>query len=148
MMGQASGLVDQSIASGAVDETVDEIQEQANAELVLSSVGGTLTADGNVQVLYVDDEPLGCFKPLTLYVDLDEMIVGDTIVIYHNHRINDSPAILKATHYWTYTGVDGGLTNTKIAVMELTPNRHGFQVTLQQTGGVMRDYPWELFFEI
>jgi hypothetical protein len=142
------GLTDQSIATARVDETTDQIHEQTGAILTLSSVGGTLDADGTVQTLYIDDEPLGCWKPLVLYIDLDEMAGGDTVKIWHDHRINDTPAALKCAQYWTYTGADGGLTEAKMVALELHPNRHGFRITFQQSAGTNRDYPWELFMEI
>lgn len=141
-------LTDQSIASGAVDETVDQIQEQANALLVLSSVGGTLTADGTEQILYVDNEPLGLWRPLNLILDLDAMQGGDTVAVKVYHRLSDAGTI-KLLAYFTWTGADGGLSNGEVLdSVELVPNRHGWRVSLQQTAGSNRDYPWELFMEI
>ena len=142
------GFARQSVASGGVDETVDQIQGQTNALLVLSATGGTATAVGQEQTLYIDDEPLGCWEPLTLFVDLDDMQAGDTTVIRVYHRMNDGGG-LQLWSYNTYTGADGGFANgEKIAVIDLKPNRHGFQVTLDQTAGTNRDYDWELFARV
>lgn len=139
------GLTDQSVASGGVDETVDEIQALAAAELTLSSVGGSLTADGNEQNLYYDNEPLGVFAPVVLIVDVDNMEAADTIVVKVYHRMSDAGG-LQLFQYNTWSGVDGGLSDSvKLVVVELYPNRHGYRITLQQTAGTNRAYPWELY---
>jgi len=144
MLGR-TGFVRQSIASGGVDVVVDQIQTQTNALLTLSSTGGTVTADGNEQVLLVIDEPLGCSEPLALWVSLDNMQGGDTTVIRVYHRLSDAGA-LELWHYTSYTGADGGLANSKTAIVtDLKPNRHGWEITLEQTAGVNRDYTWEVF---
>ena len=129
------------------DPMIGEIQAGVNAILALSSTGGTATATGQEQTLFIDDEPLGCWRPLTLLVDLDNMAGGDTTVIRVYYRLNDG-GTLKLQSYNSYTGADGGLANgLKIVAIDLHPNRHGFQVTLDQTAGTNRDYDWELFAE-
>lgn len=141
-------LTDQSIASGGVDETADQIQVGVNAELTLSSTGGTLTANGAEQTLYIDNEPLGCWHPKTLFVDLDNMILGDIIVIRAYFRIADGGGF-QLWDYQSFSGIDGSLANgAKVLDISFEPNRHGFQVTLEQTAGTNRDYAWELFAEI
>jgi len=126
------GITNQSIATGAVDEATDQIRAQTSAIPILSSVGGTLTADGNEQTLYIDNKPLG----------------GDTIAVKVYHRLSDA-GTLKILAYHTWTGADGGLANGEVLdSIELVPNRHGWKLTLQQTAGTNRDYPWELFMEI
>jgi len=148
MIGLSPGLTNQSVASAGVEDTADQILEQTSATLTLSAVGGTLTADGNEQNLYYDNEPLGVFSPVALILDLDLMQVGDTIVVKVYHRISDA-GTLKLFRYRTWTGADGGLMNgEKFDQVEMYPCRHGFRVTLQQTGGVNRDYPWELFLGV
>jgi len=85
---------------------------------------------------------------LTLFVDLDNMAGGDTIEIRVYHRLNDGGG-LQLWDYSTYTGADGGLANgEKVIAVALNPDRHGFLTTLEQTGGVNRDYDWELFAEV
>lgn len=142
------GLTQQSIASGGVDERADQIHEQTTAALTLSSIGGSLTADGSEQNLYYDNEPLGVFRPVVLVLDLDNMAGGDTIEIKVYHRLTDGGA-LKQLSYTQYTGADGGLANNNTAAsISLVPNRHGYRITLDQTGGVNRVYTWELFLEV
>lgn len=140
-------LTDQSIASGGVDETADQIHELVAAELTLQETGGTVTADGSEQTLYINDNPLGCFRPTALFVDLDNMLQGDTTVVRIYYRLNAGGS-LKLLDYSTYTGVDGGLPNSrKFIAGELHPNRFGMQVTLEQTAGTNRSYIWEIFTE-
>jgi len=142
------GITNQSIATGAVDEATDQIRAQTSAIPILSSVGGTLTADGNEQTLYIDNKPLGLWRPLNLVLDLDAMQGGDTIAVKVYHRLSDA-GTLKILAYHTWTGADGGLANGEVLdSIELVPNRHGWKLTLQQTAGTNRDYPWELFMEI
>ena len=142
------GLTDHSLASGAVDEAVDLIEKQTNALLVLSATGGTLTADGNEQNLYIDNEPLGCFHARVLYVDLDNMGGGDTTDFKVYYRIADGGGWLQHS-YASYTGADGGLANGNVLIaISLGPARHGIRVTLQQTAGVNRAYAWEVHLEV
>jgi hypothetical protein len=142
------GLTNQSVASGDVDAAVDEIEAQTSAILVLSATGGTITADGTEQTLYIDNEPLGCAKAVAAYIDLDNMAGGDTTNIRVYHRLNDGGG-LQLYDYNSYTGADGGLANSmKVVKIDLGPFRHGFQLTLEQSAGVNRAYDWELFLEM
>jgi hypothetical protein len=141
------GLTQQSMASGAVDERADQIHAQTSALLALSSTGGTLTATGGEDTLYLDNEPQGCWRPVTAIVDLDNMVFGDTIVLRVYYRIRDAGG-LQLWDMQTFTGIDGSLANgAKLVDISLEPNRHGFQLTLQQTAGTNRNYDWELFAE-
>jgi hypothetical protein len=143
-----SGFDDQSVATAAVDAAVSGISASTEAILVLQATGGTLTADGNEQTLYIDDEPLGCFKSGMAVVDLDNMQAGDTTVLRVYYRIRDAGA-LQLWGYESFTGADGGLLNgRKLIELDLLPNRHGFQLTLQQTAGTNRSYDWELYPEM
>ncbi len=140
-------LTQQSIASGGVDDTVDQILALENAELVLQSTGGTITADGTEQTLLLINEPLGCFNGLAVYVNLDNMAGGDTTVFRVYYRIADA-GDLEQQDYQSYTGADGGLANGNTLIkIDLGPNRHGIWVTMDQTAGVNRDYPYEVFIE-
>lgn len=147
-MQTGSAITNQSIATARVDETTDQIQEQTNALLTLSATGGTLTADGNEQNLYIDNEPLGCFHGRVLYVDLNNMAGGDTTDFKVYYRIADAGGWLQHS-YASYTGVDGGLANGNVLIaISLGPARHGLRITLQQTAGVNRAYAWEVHLEV
>jgi hypothetical protein len=138
-------LTNQSIAPASTATAVSQIQTALAAMLKLQSTGGTLTADGNEQNLYIENEPLGAFEPTTLYLDLDAMALGDTTVVRVYYRLSDGGG-LQQIDYQSYAGADGGLLNgNKLIKLDLGPNRHGLKVTLQQTAGVNRDYPFEIF---
>jgi hypothetical protein len=141
------GIVNQSVASASVEDTADQIHELVAAELTLQETGGTLTADGSEQTLYINNNPLGCFHPRTLLLDLDNMLAGDTSVIRVYYRLNAGGG-LQLWDYHTYTGADGGLaSNRKLIAADLLPTRFGVQVTLEQTAGTYRNYDWEIFTE-
>lgn len=145
------GLTNQSIAPYSVTETLDQIHELDAAILTLQETGGTLTADGNEQTLYLNDTPLGCFEPRVVFVDLDNMQSGDTTEfrVYYRIKSQDVHAgALELQSYQSYTGIDGGLANgTKLIAIDLYPNRFGVQVTLQQSAGTNRLYDWQVFVE-
>lgn len=142
------GLTNQAIAQQAVLDAIAIIQAQINALLVLSETGGTLTADGAEQTLYIDDAPLGVHKPRTVLVDLDNMAGGgDTIILRVYYRLN-AGGDLQLLDQSEYTGVDGGLADGRVLVaIALYETRFGIQVTLEQTGGVLRAYDWSIFVE-
>jgi hypothetical protein len=141
-------LTDQSLASGAVDARTEQIAAIVGAELVLSSTGGSLTADGTEQTLVIISEPLGCWHPMVLWVDLDNMVAGDSTTLRVYYRLSDGGA-LKLWDSQVFAGPDGGLVNlAKLLDIELHPNRHGLQVTLEQTAGTYRVYPWEFIAEV
>ena len=136
-----------NVGQGYFNEKLDGIYGFEAGMLFLSSTGGTLTADGTEQTLYYDNEPLGVAHPISLIIDLDAMDEGDTIEIKIYHRLSDA-GNLKQLNYVAYTGADGGLSNgNEAALIELYPNRHGYRITLNQTAGTNRDYPWEIFME-
>jgi hypothetical protein len=142
------GFTRQAVAPASVADTVDQIQTQTNALLALSATGGTATATGQEQTLYIDDEPLGCWHPIALFVDLDNMLLGDTIILRAYYRLRDGGA-LQLWDAQSFSGADGSLANgAKIVDVALKPNRHGFRLTLEQSAGTMRDYDWELLAEI
>lgn len=126
---------------------VDQIFDLANAILTLQETGGDLTATGGEDVVYLENSPLGVHKPLRVFIDLDNMLAGDTIEIREYYRIA-SGAGLDVYDYSSYSGIDGGLTNgRKGIIIECSPNRFGWQITLEQTAGVNRVYPWEVLEE-
>ena len=138
----------QQSANAGVMTGLDQVQAQMNAQLSLSSTGGSLTADGTEQTLVIVNEPLGCWWPNVLFIDLDNMILGDTIIIRVYYRLSDA-GTLKLWDSQTFTGLDGSLVNlAKILDITFMPNRHGFQVTLAQTAGTNRSFAWEFIAEV
>ena len=114
---------------------------------VLQETGGTLTTDGNVQVLWVANAPMSTFEPRVLYIDLDDMVALDSLDVRVYYRI--APGGGWALYDMAnYLGADGGLANgvTMIAI-EFLPCRFGVEVTVQQTVGAA-DLPWSVIEEL
>ena len=148
MVTSSAALTDQSIATGGVDERVDQIHAQTSAELTIQSSGGTLTTDGSEQTLYQDDEPLGVWSPIALLLDLDDMGAGETIEVKVYHRMSEAGG-LQLFAFYTWAGADGSLDNSeKIDQIDLYPNRHGFLLSLELTAGSNIDVPWEFYYGV
>ena len=142
------GIVNQSVAPYSVTETLDQIHELDAAEFTLQETGGTLTSTAAEQTLYINNNPLGCFRPRRLFVDLDNMAdIADSIAVRVYYRLNAGGGLQLLT-YQAWTGVDGGLANgAKLATVELYENRFGIRVSLQRIGGSDYDFDWEVFTE-
>lgn len=126
---------------------IDDTFALANAQLTLLETGGTLTANGAEQILYINNAPLGNYRPVVAYVDLDNMAGGDTTVLRVYYRLIAGGA-LQLWDYNAYVGADGGLANgMEMVSIDLGPARFGVQVTLEQSAGVNRDYVWSVFVE-
>ena len=146
-MDDGHGLSVLSRLSGAYADEIETLADQAAAALVLQETGGVLTADGTEQDVYIRNAPMSAFRPIVLLLDLDNMAGGDVIDVRIYYRMADGGAwrLLDITNY---AGVDGGLAGgRKIVAPALLPARHGVLVTLQQTAGVNKTYPWQVFEE-
>jgi hypothetical protein len=141
------GFTRQTIVDAALRATADELYDLVNAELTLQETGGSVTTDGTEQTLYINNAPLGIFRPVVLYVDLDAMLLGDTTVFRVYYRIAAGGG-LQLIDYSSYAGADGGLANSlKLIAIDLGPVRYGVMVTIQRTVAGDRAYPWEVFVE-
>ncbi len=146
MQPHTPGLTNQSALGASAGNVIDQIQATVSAELVQRETGGLLTASGAEQTLYIT-EPPGNIKGLAVYVDLDNMLQGDTTILRVYYRITTGGA-LQLQDYNSYTGADGGLANSiKLVKIDLGPNRFGLRVSLEQSAGVNRTYRWEVFEE-
>jgi len=141
------GLTSQSVAPASLINDVRDVREIVDAGLTLQSTHGAITSTDAEQDIYINDAPLGSYKCLHLFVDLDLMQAGDTIDFHIYYRIEPTGA-LQLQDYQTYTGADGGLANgEKLIAIDLYPCRFGVQVTIQRTAGVDRAYDWQVFVE-
>ena len=126
---------------------IDSVFDLVNAIQVLSETGGTLTSDGTVQDVYINNAPLGVYTPKAILIDLDNMVGGDTVVVQVLYRIKSGGNLLLLDTQ-SYTGADGGLPDSqKLICISLLPNRFGVQVTLQRTAGADHNYDWEAIWE-
>ena len=139
-------LTNQANAASSV-ATIDSIWARVQLLGVLESSSGTLTADGTEQVVWQQDTPTAVFEPRSLLINVDAMQAGDTIEVQVYYRLL-AAGVYGRLDYQTYTGADGGLTNGRVLVeVALMPNRYGARVTLTQTAGANRDFPWAAFEE-
>jgi len=141
------GLTSQSVAPATLVDDVRDVRELVDAGLTLQSTHGTITSTAGEQNIYINDAPLGSYKCLHLFVDLDLMLAADTIDFRTYYRIAPAGA-LQLQDYQTYTGIDGGLANSKkLIAIDLYPCRFGAQVTIQRTAGADHAYDWQVFVE-
>ena len=142
---QAPGLVDYIIIGSAypVQRLID-IFTLVNAMLVTTETGGTITTDGAVQNVYINNAPAGVYEPLCVKLDLSNMTAAETVVVRTLSRIRPLPAVLTLDDQLTFVGVQA----RPVIEVELDPNRYGVQVTLQCTVGGPIDIDWEVVYRV
>ena len=139
--GVAIDSTGEMVASSVAAEIV-AISTIVAAELTWQESGGTLTADGAEQNVYLVNAPTEAFYPHVVYIDLDLMDDGDTTNIREYVRIEDGGGWL-LQDFMQYVGADGGLAGGRVLIaVEMLPNRFGARVTLEQVAGTNRDYTW------
>jgi hypothetical protein len=124
-------------------ESLEAIYNLLDAVLDLTETGGTLTATGGEDTIYINNAPSGVFEPRVVFIDLTNMQAGDSVRIRETYRIKSGGALLHLDGV-TYAGVQPA--DQKVIQVVLKPNRYGVEVTLEQTAGVNRDYDWEVFY--
>lgn len=100
---------------------------------------GTLTADGNEQ----DVAEATVLGTLEGWIDLANMEVGDTVVIKEYAKLKTG-GTYRLYDSATYTNVQA---KPALHIVKL-PAKYGVKVTLQQTGGVNRNYDYNFFKEV
>ena len=111
----------------------------------LAETGGTITTDGTEQNVYINARPVGLYNPICVKIDCTNQTAGETIVIRQYAQVNPIFVFDRILQdELTYAG----LISPELIVIDLEPNRFGIAVTIERTGGVARDYIWEVFYEI
>ena len=123
-------------------EVIRYISDNVVAFGTLSETGGTLTSSAAEQNVIIVDAPSGIFEPKCVKIDLTNMIAGDTVVIKLYYRIKSGGSYILEDSDTFNDDVSPALIN-----IDLTPNRYGFNVTLQQTAGTNRNYDYEYIYE-
>lgn len=138
------GIVD-DIQSTVNDIETDVAAVQATVDAIptLTETGGTLTADGTEQDIYINNAPAGVFRPICVKVDFSNHEETETIVLRTYYRIADGGVLVQQDEV-TYVGVPTML----LINIDLEPNRFGVWVSLEKTAGTNRNYPWEAFYEV
>jgi len=124
-----------------VDTKVDEL---LNSTLVLTETGGTVTTTGpgTEDVVYINDDPQGEYKPEKVVIDFSNQTVDETVVARLYYRIKEGGAYIKEDSE-TFIGVqDPALIN-----IELEPNRFGIKVTIERSAGAAKVYDWEAHYK-
>ena len=128
----------------ALQEDVTDIKETTDALPTLTETGGTVTTDGTEQNVYINDVPLGVFRPVCVKVDFTDHTATETIVLRTYYRITAGVAAPILQDTVTFIG----LVSPPLINVELEPNRFGVRVTIEKTAGTNRDYDWTSFYEI
>lgn len=125
-------------------ESLKAIYDLVDAILDLTETGGTLAATGGEDDIYLANAPTGVWEPRTVSINLSLMQAGDTVQLkVYERNINGGALTLVAGGpLLLYAGVQ----SIPIFSYPLNPNRWGVQVTLEQTAGVNRNYPWEVLY--
>ena len=133
-------IIDNEI--GIIDAVVDAIRVVTDATPVLTETGGTVTADGTEQNVYINNAPAGVYKPICVKVDFTNHTATETVVLRTYYRIAAGGGWLQDDEV-EYVGIP----TVPLINVELLPTRFGIRVTLEKTAGTNRDYLWEAFYE-
>ncbi|GAH03283.1 unnamed protein product, partial [marine sediment metagenome] len=113
-------LGDMSVTLDAILVDTTAIRAQTDGLPVLTETGGTITTDGNVQDLYINNAPGGVFRPICVKIDFTNHTAGETVVITTNYRIT-AVGGLTLQDTVTFAGVPA----SPLININLEPNRFG-----------------------
>ncbi len=126
-----------------IETDVAAVQATVDAIPTLTETGGTLTADGSEQNVYINNAPAGIFRPVCVQIDFTNHTATETVVLRTYYRITDGGALIQQDEE-EFIGVPA----MPLINIELEPNRYGVQVTLEKTAGTNRAYLWEAFYSV
>ena len=118
-----------------------DIFGETNAILQLSETGGTITTDGAVQNVYINNAPAGVYKPEAIQLDLTAMAALDQIQVRVYYRISTAGNLIMQDDI-TFSDLQA----IPLKTITLLPNRFGIQVTLQELAGAHNDIPWAVYY--
>ena len=124
---------------------VTDILAVTNALPTLTTnLGATTTTVIDTEYnLYINNAPLGVYKPILLKVWLLGHQATETVIFRTFYRLADGGVWVEED---TVTLV--GLSDEGFINIDLNPTRWGVQTTIERTAGTAREYPWEVFYEI
>ena len=122
--------------------TLDATFDLANAILVLTETGGTITTDGTEQDVYINDAPAGEFEPRKVVIDLSDLAGGETAIVRTYYRIKSGGDLKLKGAPVNFAGVQA----EPLKNIELEPNRFGISVTIEGSAGVVCD--WEVHYRV
>lgn len=123
----------------------NQLFDLVNAILMLTETGGsvTTTGPGTEDNIYINETPMGVYKPVKVQIDFTAQEAADTTVVRVRYRITPGGGKIKKDEQ-TFAGVQDPLLKN----IELEPNRYGLSVTIETTIGTVRAYPWAVFYEV
>lgn len=123
--------------------TIDNIFSIVNAILTLTETGGTITTDGALQSLYINNAPAGVFQPRKLLLDFTNHAIGDVMIIRTYHRLNAAGGLIKQDEE-----IIVGPQDPATITIYLEDNRFGYEITIHKTVGANVTYDWEVIYKI
>jgi len=128
----------------AILDTVLAIFNLVNAMLILEETGGvvTTTGPGTEDVVYINDDPAGVFKPKVVKINFTNQTAAEIVVVRTHYRNEAGGGPIKDDEV-AFAGVQDPLLKN----VTLQPNRFGVNVTIERTAGVAKAYKWEVFTE-
>jgi len=126
----------------------NQLFDFATATLRLIETGGTLTTTGAEDVIYINETPMGVYRPVKVQIDFTNQTGLETTVARVYYRIESDGAYVKKDERTFEGGMDPGMDEYNLVNIELEPNRFGTKITLERTAGGAQDYPWCVFFEV
>ena len=122
---------------------VHTIEAVTSALAVLTETGGTLTTDGNIQDIYINNAPAGVYRPVCVKIDFTAHTGTETVVLKIYYRIRAGGGLILQNEV-TYAGA----VSPELININLEPNRYGIEITIQKTAGTNRAYDWEVLYEV
>ena len=129
-----------------IKNRVDMIFNLSTAQLTLQETGGTITSvapgAGAEVDIYRVEAPMGSFEPLAVQVDMTINAAADTIVFRTYYRVAGGGNRILEDEFTV-----AGVADPELKTIDLKPNRHGIQVTMEATAGAGgKDYDYCVLF--
>jgi NAD(P)-dependent dehydrogenase (short-subunit alcohol dehydrogenase family) len=110
-----------------------------------SVVGSTTTTVIDTEYdLYINNAPLGVFKPILMTVNFLNQTAGETVILRQYRRDTDGGVWSLFDESLPIIGVQSPV----LRGINMGPNRFGIRITIERTGGAARAYPFAAFYEI
>lgn len=125
---------------------LDAIFAVTSALPALQVVSGTITTDGTLQNVYINNAPAGLYRPVCCMIDMTNQTATETVEIIEWYRLKSGAAMIQKT---LAADVEkAGVCDPLIIVLSLSPNRYGMKITIENTAiGTHRAYDWTVFYE-
>ena len=122
---------------------VDAIAVLVEAEAILEETGGTLTTDGTLQTIYINNAPAGVYEPRVLKIHFANQTAAESVRLLVNYRIAPGgPWVIDDREPIVGIPVNAGIK------IQLEPTRYGIWITIEKTVGTNRAYDWEILYEV